>query len=360
MSAVLNEQDYKCLIRFHFAMSDMESNDFGEKIVHVINEIFENDTVCFVEPQETQPIQLLHRSREDALIGEYLMKYSGMDHAQAYLRDNAFELDYKNIIALSDMSNSYRMRNERYFEFLSRHEITDEMTLVICTFGARIKIFRSASQGNFTDREKSIASYVCNILTSKYHLLRENKEMKRHLDVLDKSIKSMNFGYMLLTRDFKLVENNELVLTYAYEITKTYFVDQMLMELRQMFDKSNSLTNRISRNEAVELSIGAYLIEVIPTVVVNEKNGVDTYYSIHIFSKAWLKKSTQMTNHNFEKYNLTSRESETVELLSKGLSNKEIAARLGISIYTVKEHMKNISRKMEVNSRTAIVSKLAI
>ncbi len=65
-------------------------------------------------------------------------------------------------------------------------------------------------------------------------------------------------------------------------------------------------------------------------------------------------------NRTKEKYNLTNREKDIVSLVSKGLSNKEIAENLFISIYTVKEHMKNISKKMDVHSRTGIISKLAM
>ena len=50
---------------------------------------------------------------------------------------------------------------------------------------------------------------------------------------------------------------------------------------------------------------------------------------------------------------LTSREREVLALLSQGLSNKDIAARLVISLNTVKRHVKAIYRKLEIHTRSA-------
>jgi DNA-binding CsgD family transcriptional regulator len=48
---------------------------------------------------------------------------------------------------------------------------------------------------------------------------------------------------------------------------------------------------------------------------------------------------------------LTCREAEVMEKLSTGLVNKEIASCMGLSLYTVKNHLKNIFRKRKVGSR---------
>jgi DNA-binding NarL/FixJ family response regulator len=53
---------------------------------------------------------------------------------------------------------------------------------------------------------------------------------------------------------------------------------------------------------------------------------------------------------------LTARELEVVRLLSRGLTNKEIAARLGIRERTAKFHVGCIMRKFGAGNRTEIVS----
>lgn len=52
---------------------------------------------------------------------------------------------------------------------------------------------------------------------------------------------------------------------------------------------------------------------------------------------------------------LTWRERETVELVAEGLSNKAIAARLGVSARTVEGHLNHVFVKLGVESRTELV-----
>ncbi|HTW61111.1 MAG TPA: response regulator transcription factor [Terracidiphilus sp.] len=53
---------------------------------------------------------------------------------------------------------------------------------------------------------------------------------------------------------------------------------------------------------------------------------------------------------------LSSREMEILEMVSKGLTNKEIARVLQISQYTVRNHINHISAKLEVGDRTEAVT----
>lgn len=56
------------------------------------------------------------------------------------------------------------------------------------------------------------------------------------------------------------------------------------------------------------------------------------------------------------KFKLTKRETDVLILICEGLTNKEISAELSICEYTVKDHIKKIMRKMDVGSRSEIIS----
>lgn len=58
-----------------------------------------------------------------------------------------------------------------------------------------------------------------------------------------------------------------------------------------------------------------------------------------------------------KKLNLSSREYEVLQLLSKGYSNAEIAEKLFLSLSTVKTHASNLFLKMDVKSRTQAIEK---
>jgi DNA-binding NarL/FixJ family response regulator len=63
----------------------------------------------------------------------------------------------------------------------------------------------------------------------------------------------------------------------------------------------------------------------------------------------------QHTASEMEK--LTAREHEILTALAKGSFNKEIAENLGISLSTVRTHLKHIYEKLHVQSRTEATAK---
>jgi DNA-binding NarL/FixJ family response regulator len=58
-----------------------------------------------------------------------------------------------------------------------------------------------------------------------------------------------------------------------------------------------------------------------------------------------------------ENITLSDRETEILELLSKGLTNKVIADKLCISPFTVKRHIENIYQKLQTHNRIELIEK---
>ena len=78
--------------------------------------------------------------------------------------------------------------------------------------------------------------------------------------------------------------------------------------------------------------------------------------SFHALARLGLEKPTATLNPdklNLE--DLTIREQEIVKLIANGLRNKEIGDQLNISTVTVKSHLTNIYRKLEVSNRTSML-----
>ncbi|GGI29324.1 response regulator transcription factor [Pedobacter mendelii] len=71
----------------------------------------------------------------------------------------------------------------------------------------------------------------------------------------------------------------------------------------------------------------------------------------------YLEKSTDfiLNQKELHKLNLSKREIEVLELMASGLSNKEIALQLFVSLNTVKTHTSKLFEKMEVKRRTQAV-----
>ena len=57
------------------------------------------------------------------------------------------------------------------------------------------------------------------------------------------------------------------------------------------------------------------------------------------------------------KLGLSKRELEVLQLIAEGLSNQEIAARLFVSLNTIKTHSSRIFEKLDVKRRTQAIEK---
>jgi DNA-binding CsgD family transcriptional regulator len=57
-------------------------------------------------------------------------------------------------------------------------------------------------------------------------------------------------------------------------------------------------------------------------------------------------------------WGLTPREREIVALVARGYATKEIAARIGISAWTVQDHLDSASSKVGVRGRRELLAKL--
>ncbi len=64
-----------------------------------------------------------------------------------------------------------------------------------------------------------------------------------------------------------------------------------------------------------------------------------------------------LNERELEKLGLSKREVEVLQLMSKGMSNQEIATQLFVSLNTIKTHSSKIFEKLDVKRRTQAVEK---
>jgi DNA-binding NarL/FixJ family response regulator len=102
---------------------------------------------------------------------------------------------------------------------------------------------------------------------------------------------------------------------------------------------------------AVRAGVQGYLLKDAPEQellnAVIAVHGGRSYFPAHIASRL---------AERLQRSTLSSRELEVLEMLAKGLTNKQIATALGISSHTIRCHVANITSKLDVNDRTEAVT----
>ncbi len=93
-------------------------------------------------------------------------------------------------------------------------------------------------------------------------------------------------------------------------------------------------------------------IYVIPNHKKNiESSQKDSFYKLLLLDLTFI-------NNMLKKYNLTSRQNEITILSVEGKSNGDIAKELHISLHTVKDHLKEIFKKIGINHRSELIPTL--
>lgn len=116
----------------------------------------------------------------------------------------------------------------------------------------------------------------------------------------------------------------------------------------------SSYTNPTNIARAASLGCHDFIVKTSPSqellaAIKSAQSGAPTpQSSLLVRTRTRMRKSTPIENES----PLTNRETQVLRHVSMGLSNREVGKSLGISVETVKEHVQNILRKLDVNDRT--------
>jgi DNA-binding NarL/FixJ family response regulator len=172
------------------------------------------------------------------------------------------------------------------------------------------------------------------------------------LDLLEKLEKNHNIDLILM--DIEMPKMNG--------IEATCFVKQKYPQIKiimlTVFDNDENIFN------AIKAGADGYLLkEVNPKdlyqgIVETMNGGATMTPSIAMKTlKLFRNPSAFEDVTNKEEYNLTSREIEVLEQLSKGLKYNSIAENLYLSAGTVRKHVENIYTKLQVHNKLEAIQK---
>jgi DNA-binding NarL/FixJ family response regulator len=164
----------------------------------------------------------------------------------------------------------------------------------------------------------------------------------------------------------------------AIKLTEELMPDIILMDIQMPFMNGLEATKRIKLKfpyvKIVMITVSDDITDLFDAL----KKGAQGYLLKNLESEAWrehlrafaldevpmskeiafqiLKEFPQSKPITKEKTPLSTRELEVLQLVAKGLSNREISETLFISEHTVKSHLKNILSKLHLDNRVQLTS----
>jgi len=183
-----------------------------------------------------------------------------------------------------------------------------------------------------------------------------------HPVLLDPAVRpftSSNAGLILLDAQNRIVyRNNEALRILAYGQVKTTTADSLLRILKSLLGPIDSSSHGLSsalKSAGFKSGRRNYSTRTFALAHTSGKPE-DAVTGILIERAA---PGSLGISAAAEQYRLTPREQETVELLTLGLTSKEIASRMKISPNTVKAFFRMVMTKMEVSTRSGILGKIS-
>lgn len=142
--------------------------------------------------------------------------------------------------------------------------------------------------------------------------------------------------------------------TEAVRILKNQFPDlKVLMET--IFEEDEKVFNSICNGAEGYILKNTPPAQILSAIKEIHEGGAPMTPSIASKVLSMFKAGVSFSKE--ESYNLTDREKEILKFLVEGMSYKKVAEKCFISADTVSSHIKNIYRKLQVNSKSEAVGK---
>lgn len=143
----------------------------------------------------------------------------------------------------------------------------------------------------------------------------------------------------------------------ATEIISTKFPEIKIIMLT-VFDDEDNIFNAIKAGASGYLLKDEPIEKIIENIEIVLNGGAPMSPAIAAKTLKLLRGSdSKMPEDDKNNYNLTKREIEILEFLKKGYDYNKTAEQLFISPFTVRKHIENIYRKLQVNNKMQAVQK---
>lgn len=287
------------------------------------------------------------------------------------------ELRTKQLLLIDDIIPYEEFTHTENYNFLTKYNFHYILCINLISNNVGIGsicILKTKLDGNFTKHELEIAEIIGNILSIQYdNFLKLSNSLLKE-SILKKSFNMSNHGLIIWNNSENILEANSVAEEFSLELSKSlptdnFYYSHLVSDNENNEDKKHikTLTNYLTihnfhntNNKTLSIPTATHVFNIDTSIVtLPEIAG-----NLRTFYLARISKTTNTPNCPFNDlkliYNLTDRELEIFSLIKKGYSNSEISKQLFLSLNTVKTHISNIFKKLDVNNRSSLINKLSL
>lgn len=295
------------------------------------------NAIYLFKPDKPNPVRITATGVDEDFLSYYEEEGRNIDPLRAWIFKNHSPNQSQLLLGLEGWKHHpvYHVVGSASIDFAMQCPlIHNDQVIGTLNFG------RTVSHGQFTKTDLKAVKILSQFISLAIAKTSGRKNLSRNHDHFCQSIDHAQQGIVIVDQDFEIQYANQT----AQRLTTIVFPDQPGGELSHLIrneyesKKANTVTTTTSHKLSARFCS-------VPGAKANQTL---------IFLDEIISPSAQ---HLLDKL-LTKRQMDVIRLVELGMNNRQIAKKLDISINTVKRHLDNLYCKLDVYSRTELISKV--
>ncbi|QGU94611.1 hypothetical protein GOM49_05395 [Clostridium bovifaecis] len=365
MNSLLSAEEFEKLLIFSNSINS-NYDDFISNMLNAISDIFDYKLTVYTifdkNKDDDYVKSIISKSIQTKVLNDYKNTYYKKD----IFKNNSKPKNRKNKADHFMITRDFMPLNDflktEYGQFLISENIAYQSAIFTSDVPLHVlNIFKTYDEGDFSEKELELLKHISNIFTNSVKQYKMYINQNDTVQLIQKYNNFLDYGFIIIDQDYKIRLYNNAFLNYATQITKTTDLSSLVDTLIVLIEKQLKII-LAEITEPVFVDLKGYQIRITLDTVIN--NGlINKYYFMNIIhnsnqlSTPKLKTKPDVVKL-IKEFDFTKREAEIIELIFQGHNNQEISDKLFISVFTVKSHINNIFKKLDVNNRTSLMSKL--
>ena len=350
----LTPNDYRLILDFQSRIFSSGEN-YGAATLQAFKDLFAGNLAAYSKWSDDLHMNALITSGlSEQFIREAHEKLL-QDHTYTVYIERLYSNDWNGIFYSQDYIDS-SAEESGLLRHLQTANICYFATMVLSVDPREhILMFKTRAEGPFSDRERTILFYVHSFLASFAEIRNNLTKADTALVASNKTVDLAGTGRVIIDESLNVITFNEKIFQMIPREEKCKSISSVVRYLLNTL-QNNTGINILEMSGRISTFERGYEITAEEMSLFVKDRGIESFYVLS--TQPAYKREIAVNYEAILKYRLTDREAQIAEMIIKGYPNKIISDNLHLSLSTVKVHISNIFRKLQVRNRAGLTDKL--